>query len=103
MVRVLGRVLLLLTRLAVHCRPAPSLFAQLFHAFQDCIDPWLETKAVCAYCKAKVEARKTCCDRVRRAASERLGLNLVAPTTIRFSSSRRTYTNEDVSGLRAHN
>lgn len=51
---------------------------------------------MCAYCKAKVEARTTCCDRVFRAASDRLGLNLVAPTTIHFSSSRRTYTNEDV-------
>ena len=51
---------------------------------------------MCAYCKATVEARTTCCDRVVRAASERLGLNLVAPTTIRFSSSRRTYTNQDV-------
>lgn len=51
---------------------------------------------MCAYCKAKVEAKKTCCDRVFKAASDRLGLNLVAPTTIRFSSSRRTYTNEDV-------
>lgn len=51
---------------------------------------------MCAYCKAKVEARTTCCDRVFRGASSRLGLNLVAPTTIHFSSSRRTYTNEDV-------
>lgn len=67
---------------------------------QECIDPWLETKAMCAYCKAKVEARTTCCDRVFRSASERLGLNLVAPTTIRFSSSRRTYTNEEVRGTK---
>ncbi|CBN79797.1 conserved unknown protein [Ectocarpus siliculosus] len=65
-----------------------------FH--KECIDPWLETKAVCAYCKANVEARRTCCDRVYRSVSDRLGINLVAPTTIRFSSSRRTYTNEDV-------
>ncbi|CAB1118181.1 unnamed protein product [Ectocarpus sp. CCAP 1310/34] len=65
-----------------------------FH--KECIDPWLETKAVCAYCKANVEARRTCCDRIYRSVSNRLGINLVAPTTIRFSSSRRTYTNEDV-------
>ncbi|CAM9915843.1 unnamed protein product [Ectocarpus sp. 4 AP-2014] len=65
-----------------------------FH--KECIDPWLETKAVCAYCKANVEARRTCCDRIYRLVSDRLGINLVAPTTIRFSSSRRTYTNEDV-------
>ncbi|CAM9340666.1 unnamed protein product [Ectocarpus sp. 13 AM-2016] len=65
-----------------------------FH--KECIDPWLETKAVCAYCKANVEARRTCCDRIYRSVSDRLGINLVAPTTIRFSSSRRTYTNEDV-------
>ncbi|CAN0429818.1 unnamed protein product, partial [Ectocarpus fasciculatus] len=63
---------------------------------QECIDPWLETKAVCAYCKANVEARRTCCDRIYRSVSDRLGINLVAPTTIRFSSSRRTYTNQDV-------
>ncbi|CAN0232678.1 unnamed protein product, partial [Ectocarpus fasciculatus] len=62
----------------------------------ECIDPWLETKAVCAYCKANVEARRTCCDRIYRSVSDRLGINLVAPTTIRFSSSRRTYTNQDV-------
>ncbi|CAN0386459.1 unnamed protein product, partial [Hapterophycus canaliculatus] len=65
-----------------------------FH--KDCIDPWLETKAVCAYCKVKVEARRSCCDQALRSVSNRLGINLVAPTTIHFSSSRRTYTNEDV-------
>lgn len=64
---------------------------------QECIDPWLETKAVCAYCKVKVEAQRSCCDRVLRSTSDRLGINLVAPTTIHFASSRRTYTNEDVS------
>ena len=64
---------------------------------QECIDPWLETKAVCAYCKATVEVRKSCCERVMRSASDRLGIRLVAPTTVRFSSSRRTYTNRDVS------
>ncbi|CAN0446199.1 unnamed protein product [Laminaria digitata] len=69
------------------------------HFHKDCIDPWLETKAVCAYCKAKVEARKSCCDRALSSLSARVGLNLVAPTTIRFSSSRRTYTNEDVREL----
>lgn len=69
----------------------------VFRCCQECIDPWLETKAVCAYCKAQVEAKKSCCDRMMRPVSDRLGLNLVAPTTIQFSSSRRTYTNQDVS------
>lgn len=68
---------------------------------QECIDPWLETKAVCAYCKVKVEARRSCCNRGLRSASDRLGINLVAPTTIHFSSSRRTYTNQDVSDVQA--
>lgn len=68
--------------------------------FQDCIDPWLETKAVCAYCKAKVEVKKSICDRLFRSASDRMGIHLVTlqqdPTPHHFSSSRRTYTSQEV-------
>lgn len=65
-------------------------------AHKECIDPWLETKAVCAYCKVKVEPQKSCCDHFMGSTCNRLGIRFAAPNTIRFSSSRRTYTNQDV-------
>ncbi|CAM9841222.1 unnamed protein product, partial [Discosporangium mesarthrocarpum] len=65
-----------------------------FH--KECIDPWLSTKAACAYCKAEIPVKRSATERLWRSVSDSVGLHLVTPTTIHFSSTRRTFTNNDV-------